>query len=92
MYAQTCMGISGLEKGARVQMMLSLESGLEVKKEQASTTESPCTTSRLDSLMVTLSATVPEKQTVTHLFPHQLFLPLFSGLHGPSSFLSLITE
>lgn len=31
-------------------------------------------------------------ESVTHLFPNQLFLPLFSGLHGSSSFLSLITE
>ncbi len=38
---QTCIGVSGLEKGARVQMMLSLESGLEVKKEQGMTTKSP---------------------------------------------------
>ena len=56
--SHTCVGVSGLERGARVQMTLSLERGLEVKKEQGSTTKSPWTTFRLDSLMVTLSATV----------------------------------
>lgn len=38
---QTCVGVSGLEEGARVQMTLSLERGLEVKKEQGRTTKSP---------------------------------------------------
>lgn len=37
----TWIGFSGLEEGAMVQMMLSLERGLEVKKEQGSTTKSP---------------------------------------------------
>lgn len=35
---QTCTGVSGLETGAKVQMTLSLERGLEVKKEQGRTT------------------------------------------------------
>jgi len=49
------MGVSGLEKGARVQMTLSLVRGLEVVKEQASKTWSPWTTSTLGSLMVTFT-------------------------------------
>ena len=52
----TWEGESGWEKGASVQMMLSLDRGLMVKKEQGRVTESPWTTSTLSSLMVTLTA------------------------------------
>ena len=45
-----------------VQMMLSLVRGLEVKKEQGSTTKSPRTTFRLPSLMVTLRASAPRRR------------------------------
>lgn len=62
MHVQTCTGVSGLEEGARVQMMFSLDSGLEVKKEQGSTTDSPCTASTLDSLTVTLRAAAPQSK------------------------------
>lgn len=50
------MGLSGLERGAMVQIMLSLERWEEVKKEQGRMTRSPLTTSRLDSLTKTRSA------------------------------------
>ena len=49
-------GVSGLEKGARVQMTLSLVRGLVVVKEQGRRTKSPWTTSTLGSLMLTFTA------------------------------------
>lgn len=55
------MGDSGLEKGARVQIMLRRERGLDVKKEQGRMTESPRTTSTVDSLMDTLRASEEKK-------------------------------
>lgn len=70
-HVQTCTGASGLEEGARVQMMFSLDSGLEVKKEQGSTTDSPCTASTLDSLTVTLSAAAPINQSINQSIQRQ---------------------
>lgn len=75
MHVQTCIGVSGLEEGAKVQMMLSLASGLEVKKEQGSTTDSPCTASTLDSLTVTRRAAAPQSKHTNCRSTQRLYKP-----------------